>query len=52
MVKLKAVVRGHLVRCHAAGALRCIHAIVKMQALVRVRYSKRLSLEEKVNEKD
>ncbi|KAI3745976.1 hypothetical protein L6452_08391 [Arctium lappa] len=35
VVKLQAAVRGHLVRCHAAGALRCIQSIVKMQALVR-----------------
>ncbi|XP_024960450.1 protein IQ-DOMAIN 32-like isoform X2 [Cynara cardunculus var. scolymus] len=37
VVKLQAAVRGHLVRCHAAGALRCIQSIVKMQALVRAR---------------
>lgn len=32
---LQAAVRGHLVRCRAAGSLRCIQAIVKMQTLVR-----------------
>ncbi|XP_076901650.1 protein IQ-DOMAIN 32-like [Bidens hawaiensis] len=37
-VKLQAAVRGHLVRCHAAGSLRCIQAILKMQARVRARY--------------
>ncbi|KAJ9542304.1 hypothetical protein OSB04_028810 [Centaurea solstitialis] len=37
VVTLQAAVRGHLVRCHAAGALRCIQAIVKMQVLVRAR---------------
>ncbi|KAJ9166001.1 hypothetical protein P3X46_020806 [Hevea brasiliensis] len=37
LVKLQAVVRGHLVRRHAVGTLRCIQAIVKMQALVRTR---------------
>ncbi|KAI3796950.1 hypothetical protein L1987_39637 [Smallanthus sonchifolius] len=35
IVKLQAAVRGHLVRCRAAGSLRCIQSIVKMQALVR-----------------
>lgn len=48
VVKLQAVVRGHLVRCRAAGTLRCIQAIVKMQTLVRSRHSiKRLSIGEK-----
>ncbi|XP_057974558.1 protein IQ-DOMAIN 32 isoform X2 [Malania oleifera] len=44
-VKLQAAVRGHLVRRHAVGTLRCVQAIVKMQALVRARRA-RLSLEE------
>ncbi|KAI7734163.1 hypothetical protein M8C21_026395 [Ambrosia artemisiifolia] len=35
VVKLQAAVRGHLVRCRAAGSLRCIQAILKMQACVR-----------------
>ncbi|XP_038991418.1 protein IQ-DOMAIN 32-like [Hibiscus syriacus] len=35
LVKVQAAVRGHLVRKHAAGTLRCIQAIVKMQVLVR-----------------
>lgn len=35
IVKLQAVVRGHLVRRHAVGSLRCVQAIIKMQALVR-----------------
>lgn len=39
VVKLQAAVRGHLVRCRAAGALRCIQAIVKMQTLVRARHA-------------
>jgi len=34
---LQAAVRGHLVRQHAIGTLRCVQAIVKMQALVRAR---------------
>ncbi|KVI07807.1 protein of unknown function DUF4005 [Cynara cardunculus var. scolymus] len=55
VVKLQAAVRGHLVRCHAAGALRCIQSIVKMQALVRARQAnlsvERSSLGKKVNEK-
>ncbi|CAH1447163.1 unnamed protein product [Lactuca virosa] len=34
---VQAVVRGHLVRNHVVGTLRCVQAIVKMQALVRAR---------------
>ncbi|KAM1021372.1 hypothetical protein ACFX2I_042498 [Malus domestica] len=37
VVKLQAAVRGHLVRRHAVGTLRCVQALVKMQALVRAR---------------
>ncbi|XAR64174.1 hypothetical protein NMG60_11024418 [Bertholletia excelsa] len=37
VIKLQAAVRGHLVRRQAVGTLRCIQAIVKMQALVRAR---------------
>lgn len=44
VVKLQAAVRGHLVRRHAVGTLRCVQAIIKMQALVRARCA-RLSLE-------
>lgn len=44
MVKLQAAVRGHLVRRQAVGTLRCVQAIVKMQAIVRARRT-RLSLE-------
>ncbi|KAK1416419.1 hypothetical protein QVD17_32210 [Tagetes erecta] len=40
VVKLQAAVRGHLVRNHAVGTLRCVQAIVKMQALVRARKQK------------
>ncbi|XP_071685604.1 protein IQ-DOMAIN 32-like [Rutidosis leptorrhynchoides] len=40
VVKLQAAVRGHLVRTHAVGTLRCVQAIVKMQALVRARRDK------------
>ncbi|KAJ0678062.1 putative IQ motif, EF-hand binding protein [Helianthus annuus] len=40
VVKLQAAVRGHLVRSHAVGTLRCVQAIVKMQALVRARREK------------
>ncbi|KAM6544383.1 hypothetical protein CsatB_008830 [Cannabis sativa] len=39
-VKLQAAVRGHLVRKHAVGTLRCVQAIVKMQALVRARHAR------------
>lgn len=37
IVKLQASVRGHLVRRQAIGTLRCVQAIVKLQALVRSR---------------
>lgn len=40
VVKLQAVVRGHIVRRQAVGTLRCVQAIIKMQALVRVRYAR------------
>ncbi|KAJ0479178.1 putative IQ motif, EF-hand binding protein [Helianthus annuus] len=40
VVKLQAAMRGHLVRNHAVGTLRCVQAIVKMQALVRARRQK------------
>ncbi|KAL1533342.1 protein IQ-DOMAIN 32-like [Salvia divinorum] len=38
--KLQAVVRGHIVRSHAVGTLRCVQAIIKMQALVRARHAR------------
>ncbi|XP_042033025.1 protein IQ-DOMAIN 32-like [Salvia splendens] len=38
--KLQAVVRGHIVRSHAVGTLRCVQAIIKMQALVRERHAR------------
>ncbi|KAI7744617.1 hypothetical protein M8C21_007862, partial [Ambrosia artemisiifolia] len=38
IVNLQAAVRGHMVRCRAAGTLRCIQSIVKMQSLVRARH--------------
>lgn len=41
VIKLQAAVRGHLVRRHAVGTLRCVQAIVKMQALVRARHAHR-----------
>lgn len=44
VVKLQAAIRGHLVRNHAVGTLRCVQALFKMQALVRARHA-RLSLE-------
>ncbi|KAA3488921.1 protein IQ-DOMAIN 32-like isoform X2 [Gossypium australe] len=47
LVKLQAAVRGHLVRRHALGTLRCIQAIVKMQVLVRARLSQEGSYDEK-----
>ncbi|KAL8514643.1 hypothetical protein ACS0TY_013650 [Phlomoides rotata] len=42
IIKLQAVVRGHIVRRHAVGTLRCIQAIIKMQALVRARHARLL----------
>ncbi|XP_008785110.2 protein IQ-DOMAIN 32-like [Phoenix dactylifera] len=42
LVKLQAAVRGHLVRRQAVGTLRCVQAIIKMQALVRARHAHRL----------
>ncbi|KAK8512541.1 hypothetical protein V6N13_082913 [Hibiscus sabdariffa] len=47
LVKLQAAVRGHLVRRHAVGSLRCVQAIVKMQLLVRARLSQEGSYAEK-----
>ncbi|XP_012835738.1 PREDICTED: protein IQ-DOMAIN 32 [Erythranthe guttata] len=44
IIKLQAAVRGHLVRRHAVGTLRCVQAIIKMQALVRERQA-RLNVE-------
>ncbi|XP_073305128.1 protein IQ-DOMAIN 32-like isoform X1 [Primulina huaijiensis] len=45
IIKLQAAIRGHLVRRHAVGTLRCVQAIVKMQVLVRARRA-RLLVEE------
>ncbi|XP_028764985.1 protein IQ-DOMAIN 32 isoform X2 [Neltuma alba] len=42
VVKLQAAVRGHLVRRHAVGSLRCVQAIVKLQLLVRARHAQHL----------
>lgn len=39
LVKLQAAIRGHLVRRRAVGTLRCVHAIVKVQALIRARHA-------------
>ncbi|KAK8347269.1 hypothetical protein V6Z12_A06G005800 [Gossypium hirsutum] len=51
LVKLQAALRGHLVRRHAVGTLRCIQAIVKMQMLVRAHHA-RLSQECSYSEKN
>ncbi|CAI0435322.1 unnamed protein product [Linum tenue] len=40
VVKLQAVVRGHLVRQRALGTLRCVQAITKMQLFVRARHAR------------
>ncbi|CAI9116889.1 OLC1v1018170C2 [Oldenlandia corymbosa var. corymbosa] len=42
VIKLQAAVRGHIVRRHAVGSLRCVQAIVKMQHLVRERRARLL----------
>ncbi|PHT24569.1 hypothetical protein CQW23_35722 [Capsicum baccatum] len=51
VTKLQAVVRGHLGRRHAVGSLRCVQAIVKMQALVRARQSNLIAEGFSINEK-
>ncbi|XP_073032802.1 protein IQ-DOMAIN 32 isoform X1 [Primulina eburnea] len=45
IIKLQAAIRGHLVRRYAVGTLRCVQAIVKMQALVRARHARLLAEE-------
>ncbi|KAL6994864.1 Protein IQ-DOMAIN 31, partial [Sarracenia purpurea var. burkii] len=35
IIRLQALIRGHLVRRQAVASLRCMQAIVKFQALVR-----------------
>ncbi|KAE8654033.1 zinc finger CCCH domain-containing protein 6-like [Hibiscus syriacus] len=52
LVKLQAAVRGHLVRRHAVGTLRCVQAIVKMQLLVRASLSQGSYAEMKLNDKN
>lgn len=52
VVKLQAAVRGHLVRRHAVGTLRCVQAIIKMQILVRARRAWQSRLENHLNHKD
>lgn len=52
VVKLQAAVRGHLVRRHALGTLRCVQAIIKMQVLVRARRAQQSHLENHLNHKD
>lgn len=49
VVKLQAAIRGYLVRKHAVETLRCIKAIIKLQALVRARCA-RLALEQSHSE--
>ncbi|KAJ1693248.1 hypothetical protein LUZ63_009946 [Rhynchospora breviuscula] len=43
VVKIQAVARGFLVRSQAAGTLRCLLAIIKMQAVVRSRQTPKKS---------
>lgn len=52
IVKLQAAVRGHLVRSHAVGTLRCVQAIMKMQVLVRARRAQHSRVENHLNHKD
>lgn len=49
VVRLQAAIRGYLVRKHAVETLRCIKAIIKLQALVRARCA-RLALEQSHSE--
>lgn len=42
VVKLQAAVRGHLVRRQAIGTLRCIIAIIRMQAFVKARHARQI----------
>jgi hypothetical protein len=43
LVKLQAVIRGHLVRRQAAESLQCLLAIVKTQGLVRAHQTQQVS---------
>ncbi|KAJ1273315.1 hypothetical protein BS78_06G270800 [Paspalum vaginatum] len=43
LVKLQAVIRGHLVRKQAAESLQCLLAIVKIQGLIRARQAQQSS---------
>ncbi|XP_019417030.1 PREDICTED: protein IQ-DOMAIN 32-like isoform X1 [Lupinus angustifolius] len=52
VVKLQAAFRGHLVRKHAVGTLRCVQAIIKMQLLVRARRAQQSRLEENLYHTD
>ncbi|KAM1387903.1 hypothetical protein ACFX2I_016090 [Malus domestica] len=53
VVKLQAAVRGHLVRRHAVGTLRCVQALVKMQALIRARHARQeIDHNSKISEKE
>ncbi|XP_038973369.1 protein IQ-DOMAIN 31-like [Phoenix dactylifera] len=55
VVKLQAAVRGHLVRRQAVGTLRCVQAIIKMQALAQARHvhqlEEKFAAEGKLDEK-
>ncbi|XP_038970706.1 protein IQ-DOMAIN 32-like isoform X2 [Phoenix dactylifera] len=46
VVKLQAAVRGHLVRRQAIGTLRCVQAIVKLQAHLRARRAEKSAAQE------
>ncbi|KAM0929927.1 hypothetical protein ACQ4PT_001294 [Festuca glaucescens] len=51
LVKLQAVIRGHLVRRQAAESLQCLLAIVKMQGLVRAHQAQQDTLVRSSSEK-
>lgn len=51
LVKLQAVIRGHLVRRQAAESLQCLLAIVKTQGLVRAHQAQRDTLVSSSSEK-
>jgi len=50
LVKLQAIVRGHLVRKQASESLHCLLAIVKIQGLIRARQAQQSGEKVQVSE--